>query len=143
MPFIEKSDLLPYIDQDQLDLVSQANDSYIDEAINNAIAQVSSSLRTRYDVDDTFSKTGSERDREVLENTIDIALFKLYKSSSTNMIPQHRQFLYESALKWLRDVVKGAIAINIKVAQDEDGNETAPNVIWGSNTKVDYNGANY
>lgn len=132
MPFIAKADLAPYITQDDLDTVSQGDDTYIDDAIKVAEAEAKNYLRVRYDVDTIFAETGNDRDPVVKEKVIDIAIFKLHKALPTNQVPEKRVFLYESALDWLEKAAKGGVLdLDLSVETDEDGDEVRPNIRFG------------
>ena len=141
MAFITKSDLEPFITQDDLSVLSEGVAHNITASIAEAESTVKDYLRNRYDVNAIFDQTGDSRNVSILGKTIDICLFLLHRKMPSNMIPERRVFLYETAMHWLEDVSKGEkITLDAPTNIDADGNEVGFRITYGGNPKIEQHG---
>lgn len=137
MSYLLKADLLPFIEQDDLDWISQETDSNITAAITEAESRVFSYLRVRYDVDAITAETGSDRDELILGKLIDISIFILYKAKPSNQIPERRLFFYQEAEQWLNDLAKGGkFDLDLPLKTDTDGKVANKRFRGGSDTQI-------
>lgn len=140
MTLISKADLLPFIEQDDLDTISQDSDSNIDSAIKQAEEQAKEYIRHRYDIDAEFVKEGDQRNLNLVSKIIDIALFYLHKAVPSNSIPERRLFFYQEAMEWLKEVQKGKVTPDLETLKDETNTTIPTSFLYGSNTKIGTHG---
>lgn len=140
MAYLVKEDLLPYIEQDTLDTVSQGSDDNINTACREAEAFAKAFLIHHYDVAAEYAKTGSARDTLLVSKLVDIALFQLHKALPSNQVPERRLFYYQEAEKWLDMAKEGEITLDLATYTTEDGDAKASRFLYGSNTKIKEHG---
>lgn len=97
-------------------------DKKLMKAENAALSQMQTYLSGRYDMDKMFAvwdETGEDaRDPFIVMTCIDLALYHLYSSKSTNQIPEHRSNRYEDALSWLRSAKRGEVCDSLPVKEE-------------------------
>ncbi len=64
---------------------------------------------------------GDNRDRSLVKNMVDIALYTLHSNIAPQNIPALRQKRYEKALEWCMAVAKGDITPNLPLLQPAQG----------------------
>jgi len=64
---------------------------------------------------------GDNRDRSLVKNMVDIALYTLHSNIAPQNIPALRQRRYEKALEWCMSVAKGEITPNLPLLQPTQG----------------------
>lgn len=91
-----------------------------------------------------------DRNKKLVQITIDVFLYHLHTRLNPRNIPQHRKIRYDgdgdlqnamSAIKWLMLAQKGQISPNLTVLTDDDGQtpDTAQSIIYGKSPN-DFNG---
>lgn len=73
-------------------------------AIKEAIEEVSSYLRARYDIDPELQKTGSSRNTLVLKMVRDIAVYNCFLGSNPVNMPEIRILNYNNTIKFLINI---------------------------------------
>lgn len=142
MAFITKTDLLDYIEADQLTVISQADDDAIARVIATAEEEAKGYMRHRYKVSTIFAASGSSRDNKLIQVVADIALYHLFCSAVPRNVPDVRKERYDGndpqqrggAIGWLKMVQKGTIQMDLEVNTDSDGDETGHRVQYGNRT---------
>ena len=76
---------------------------------------------------------GDNRDRSLVKNMVDIALYTLHSNIAPQNIPALRQKRYEKALEWCMTVAKGDITPNLPLLQPSQGNR----IRIGGNIKLE------
>ena len=137
MAFIERSDLEIYIEARELDQITEDNPTVIDEAIKDAIEYVAEMLRHRFDTDDEFSKVSPNRHRQLLKQTIAVAIFYINERIPTDVLPESREMAYDRAVEWLKEVQTGRRQTTLTELNAEG--KTGYNIVYGSQTKNDTN----
>lgn len=98
--FLTGEDLKTSIYGEILDIVGR-NKTIIETACTEAVAEVESYLSARYDTAVVFSKTGKNRNVEVLKLCKIIALYNIHSSGNPDKIPDIRVKQYDDAIKFL------------------------------------------
>ena len=135
--FIEETDYQVVIGETAFKVVAQASPEIRANAGMEAIEEISSYLRPKFDCSRIFSARGAERNRQLLMYACDIALYHMSSSLPNQMGMAIRKERYEQALDWLRRVQEGTVLPDLPVAVDEGGNAAAPSIRYGSEPCVD------
>lgn len=120
--FINQEDFKVVATEAALKAISQADQDNIDNAIAEAIEEVSGYLRPKYDCQRIFAAEGTERNRQIVMYTADIALYNMVASLPQRMGSEVRAERYNRAIEWLEGVQAGKIVPDLPLATDEDGN---------------------
>ncbi|GAA4354102.1 hypothetical protein GCM10023185_15430 [Hymenobacter saemangeumensis] len=99
----------------------------IELAERNAMAEVASYLRGRYDMEAAFSLSGMLRNAQLVMIVVDVALWHLLPRVTFRMVSEVRETRYNAALKWL------------KLAQDGKSNPDLPRYAPSSGTSTQRN----
>lgn len=136
MAFITDEDYRVVIGDQALKVVSQVSDENRRMAEAEAIEEVASYLRPKYDTGAVFGAEGEGRNRLIVMYTCDIALYHMAASSPQKMGMEIRKERYERAIKWLEGVQSGKIVPELPVSTDEEGNPTGFGLVYGSQRKL-------
>lgn len=134
--FINDEDYSVVIGEQALKTVSQVSDDNRANAEEEAIEEISSYLRPKYDTDAIFNAEGNERNRLIVMYTCDIALYHMAASLPQKMGTEIRKERYERAIKWLEGVQAGKIVPELPVATDDDGNPVGFPMVYGCQKKL-------
>jgi hypothetical protein len=104
MAFLTKADLASHIYADIIDEIIRGNDALADKAINAAVSEAKSYLR-KYDLTVIFDP--SFEDENLKDKVKDLACWKLVKLANPNIDMNLFKTLYDDAISWLRDIMKG------------------------------------
>lgn len=127
--FLDKEELKSVIYAYQIDQITESDDDIIFMAISAAEDEVKSYLRPnnkrewldgrlRYDVDQVFSKIGTDRNALLLEYTKNIAVWYVCRLCNVDMIYEQLKDRYDRAIDWLKKVNKGDITLDLPTIQD-------------------------
>lgn len=133
MAFITKTDLLRYIDESTIDQLTDATDSYVDEAIKDAEERITERIGQRVDTATEYAKTGTDRHRSLLKHCINLSIYFLFERLYTDVLPEGRTQGMETAEAWLTDISEANILVNLATIDDE--NQKGWPIRWGSDTK--------
>jgi phage gp36-like protein len=100
-----------------------------------AETELTSYLRSRYNVAAAMAMTGQARNAHIVMILIDIALYHTHSRISPRNIPELRALRYEQAIDWLKAVNKGDIIADLPVLQSPAGDQIIPTK-FGSNPKL-------
>ncbi len=84
--------------------VLSRNDTNIEVAISEAMAEVRAYLTARYDMDAEYALTGNARNTMVVKLVRDVALWNIYSGSNPVNMSETREANYHTTVKLLRDV---------------------------------------
>lgn len=107
MAFIEESDYLPYIKDQNLQRLTQTDESILIAAEEVAIAIVRDALSGLYDADAIFATTGDARPKQVVLWVLRIVLYQLYERLPAGLTPERVRDNYMEVMAWLRDIEDG------------------------------------
>ena len=137
--FINDEDYSVVIGEQALKVISQVSDDNRANAEDEAIEEISSYLRPKYDTSALFSAEGNERNRLIVMYACDIALYHMSASLPQKMGSEIRKERYERAIKWLEGVQAGKIVPDLPVATDEEGNPVGFPMVYGCQKKLRHN----
>jgi phage gp36-like protein len=106
-------------------------------AMLQAEEELTSYLRTRYDVAAAMAAVGAARNRHLVMLGVDIALYHIHSRVAGRLIPELRTLRYEQAIEWLTAVSKGTIVPDLPVLQTSAGVDM-PQSRFGSNKKLNH-----
>jgi phage gp36-like protein len=104
MAYLTKDDLTSHIYADIITEITRGNDALVDKAINAAVSEVKAYLK-RYDLDKLFSD--QVNDENLKDKVKDVACWKIIKLSNPNIDMQLFKSLYDDAISFFRDIMKG------------------------------------
>jgi phage gp36-like protein len=107
MAFLNKTDFKAVCDPTTLDVINQTDDENLARAIGYATEEVSSYLRSRYNVTAAFNKEGSERNAQLVMIVCDVALYHLVAWLPKRIGFEIREIRYNNAIDWLKHVQAG------------------------------------
>ena len=131
MAYINAVDYDLQIQDTNLQQIINNNEAIRDSANVLAEAEMRSYLIQKYDVDAELSKTLTDRDPQILQTTIDIALFHLHSRIAPRNIPDLRVQRYENAIDWLKMCATGQLTPKLEVIDPKQGRR----IRYGGNTK--------
>lgn len=132
MVFLTDNDFKVVVGDSALKAISQASDDVKDNAVLEAIEEMSGYLRPQYDVDKIFSATGTQRHRQIVMYCCDISLYHMISAMPQRMGSEVREQRYKRAIEWLEDVQAGKIVPALPAATDDEGEETGSPIRYGT-----------
>ena len=139
MNFITDEDYKVVIGEQALRVISQISAENRDNAETEAVEEIASYLRPKYDTGAVFSSEGDSRNRLIVMYTCDIAIYHMTASAPQKMGMEIRKERYERAIKWLEGVQSGKIVPDLPLAPDEDGNTVGMPFVYGCQKKLRHN----
>lgn len=133
--FITKADYQYQIKTYKLDQITEATDSILDNAEDEAIGQVTEFLSGRYDMNTEFAKSGANRNKALLRWVKCLVMYYIYERIPDAMVPERVIKNYDDTMEMLNKISDGKM--NCTLAQltesDQDGNtESLTKTRWGS-----------
>ena len=139
MNFLTIDDFKTVCDPQTLTVINQDDTANLDRAECYAIEEVSSYLRTRYDVAATFSMSGQQRNGYLVMIVADVALYHLVAWLPKRIGFDIRETRYNQAIAWLKDVQAGRATPDLPTPTDPTtGQETSQPVRFGGWGKSEY-----
>lgn len=139
MTFLTIDDFKTVCDPQTLTVINQSDTANLDRAECYAIEEVSSYLRTRYDVAATFSMSGQQRNGYLVMIVADVALYHLVAWLPKRIGFEIRETRYKQAIEWLKDVQSGKATPDLPTPIDPTtGQETSQPVRYGGWSKSEY-----
>jgi hypothetical protein len=120
MAFIEQTDLERYILPEDLEQIIEDDATVVPGAIDDGIEYSKEKLRQRYDVEHEFAKTGNDRHRQLLKQTIAVVLFYICERIPTDVLPENREMAFMRADSWLNECASGKRMPDMKTIDDEN-----------------------
>ena len=137
--FINDEDYRVVIGEQAVKVISQISDDNRANAEEEAIEEISSYLRPKYDTEALFSAEGNERNKLIVMYTCDIALYHMAASLPQKMGTEIRKERYDRAIKWLEGVQAGKNVPDLPVSTDEEGNPVGFPMVYGCQKKLRHN----
>jgi hypothetical protein len=144
--FLTIEDYKAVVDDKTLNVINQSSAENLQRAEKYAIEEIKSYIRAAeawkigirpYDADAAFEATGENRNSQLVMYTCDVALYHLIAWLPQKMGFEIRETRYKRAIEWLVSVQSGIILLNIPSIND-DSNNDAINIRWGSQDKNNY-----
>lgn len=134
MPYLTATDLNSSLYPEIQTAIARGQTTTIEIHINEALAYVQSKLSVRYDMITELQKSGTARNNLLLKFIKDIAIYYIYDQAET--IPEKRVKLYDDAVEFINDVVRGkAVLAGVPIAIAEDSSNIGGTISFGSETK--------
>lgn len=135
MAFLTKSELKTKSPVTIIDLITNTDDTTVDEITTENIDTMKSYIFKYYDVDAIFNTQGNDRSKVVLKHLKSLVIADIYDIRK-NDIPPSTEKKYDEAMRWLEKVSKGDIQPDLPPrVEDTDGdgvNEPATFMKLGS-----------
>lgn len=104
--FIEKSDVLNVILEDELEEITRGDDTLVLQAITAAVGSMRVYLYDSYDTEAIFSATGANRYGLLVQYCADIAVYFLVSRLQAGQDIEDRRARYDRAIAWLKAAQK-------------------------------------
>lgn len=137
--FFNEEDYKVVIGENALKVISQVSTENRARAEDEAIEEIASYLRPKYDTNAIFGAEGNQRNSIIVMYTCDIALYHMAASLPQKMGTEIRKERYDRAIKWLEGVQSGKIVPDLPVSTDEEGNPVGFPMVYGCQKKLRHN----
>lgn len=114
--------------------ITEGDEQIVLQAIEEAIEEVRSYLRPRYDTDKIFNAEGSDRNALILGNTKVVTVWNIIKLSNAETIYEMWKDRYDRVINYLIKVADGGPAPGLPLLTNEKG-EVKIKSRFGSNPK--------
>lgn len=133
MNFLTKQELKTTSHMEFIEAITRRDDTIIDMIISENTSYIKSFLSARYEVDNEFNKTGSERDQVLLKILKALVIYDIYSSHNPQQMTEVIKDNRDQAEAWLKAVRKGDVNPDLEKPSDEDSPKNY--IQYGSNTK--------
>lgn len=137
--FITDEDYRVVIGETALKAIAGVSPENRRNAEREAIEEMASYLRPRYDLEAVFSATGEQRNPMVVMYAVDIALYHLSASMAQRLGSEVRKERYERAIKWLEGVAKGLLVPDLPTPNSTSTNGKPATFRYGTQKKLNHN----
>jgi hypothetical protein len=132
MNFLTDNDFTEYQVRNEVLAVLKISNSTLDTAELAAQEQMSTYLRSRFDVAAVFAASGLARNPLLIMYMIDMVLYHLHSNTPARVMPKIRQDRFEAAITWLTSVNSGDLIPDLPALPSDDPN---PIMRLGGNVK--------
>jgi phage gp36-like protein len=127
--YLAISDIQKGIRPEVLQIITRFPEN-LEQAINEAVAEVTSYLTARYNTDLEFVKTPEDnRVTMVVKLVRDITIYNCHNIAAPAAFPENRKNVYENTIKFLRDVQAEKASIPGLERKTTDNGEISSNYI--------------
>ena len=135
--YITDTDYSVVIGDQALKIISQVSPEIRSRAEAQAMEEMASYLRPKYDTVRLFACRGEERNNLIVMYVCDIALYHMAASLPGKMGLEIRKERYDHCIKWLQGVQAGRIVPQIQTSVDDvTGEEVGAPLRYGSQPKL-------
>ena len=120
--FLTDDDYNTLIEPGDLEVAQGSTPEGRERAERMAQEEISSALRSRYNVDAIFAATGDERNDEVIGWMLDIALYHMHAKLSRRMGMETRKERYDSVKSTLSQIARGRLMPDLPLRPNDAGN---------------------
>ena len=138
MNFLTTDDFKAVCDAATLDVIHQSDTVNLARAEGYAIEEVSSYLRSRYDITRAYAATGDARNKQLVMITCDVALYHLVAWLPKRIGFEIRETRYKRAIEWLESVQNGKASPCLPTLTDTEGNDIGNPIRYGGWDKAKY-----
>lgn len=131
--FISVTDYKPFVRDNHLQMIIDADSVALDNAELTAIQVVKDALYQWYDTGAIFGASGNNRAPQVVRWCVCLSLYYLYERIPDKLVPDRVVKNYDDTLTMLRDISDRKVSLDLPVRENED-NEPETKFRWGSNT---------
>lgn len=137
--FLTNEDYEVICDERSFDVIIRSETKIRNDAEAEAMEEVASYLRSRYDMEKAFAAEGSDRNPKLVGVTAKIALYYLIHSLPQYMALDAYKDLYDEAVAWLGKVQQGRLQPDLPTYDGENGEADASNPMrYGSQPANSY-----
>lgn len=137
MIWLTKEDFDSKIKPVILEEITEFNDSVLYENEKQAIAEIQSYLRSKYDINAIFSTIGDDRNDLIKMLVIDITIYHTLSKPNPRTVSEIRVNRYNEAKRMLEDASKGILDLGLPRVIKEDGKPQSK-LRWGSDKRRNY-----
>jgi phage gp36-like protein len=125
MAFLTQSELKTKKTVEIINLITNSDESTVNDIISEKIDMMKSYLFKYYNVDSIFSAAGTARSKVVLMHLKSLVIVDIYEIRDRSYT-EATKIKYEEAMRWLEKMAAGSIEANLPLKQiDTDGDGTA------------------
>lgn len=132
--FLTNEEMKTHLYAENVNVIQRNDDTILTAAIQGAMVEAKGYLKA-YDLEKVFGATGDGRNPLLLIWVKDIATWHFLVLCNAGHELKLRQDRYDRAIAWLRGVQKGDIDPDLPVKEDENGENGAGIIKFGSNPK--------
>lgn len=121
MKFLTLEDFKTVCDDNTLSVINQTDSANMDRAENYAIEEISSYLRSKYDVSSAFSASGDARSSWLVMLCCDVCLYHLIAWLPKRIGFEIRELRYNRAISFLKDVQNSKASPDLPPLQTDTG----------------------
>lgn len=118
MNFLTDDDFVQYQVRDAVLAVLKISETTLDASELAAQEQMSTYLRTRFDVVATFAAAGTARNPLLIMYMIDLIIYHLHSNTPSRVIPKNREDRFNAAITWLTGVNTGGLLPDLPLLPD-------------------------
>lgn len=125
MAFLNKVELKTKVPVEIIDLITNSDDTTVDEIIEDNIDVMKTYLFKKYDTDAIFSATGNARSKVIRKHLKSLVVADLYEIRQ-KPLSEASEKKYDEAMRWLESMLKSNMEADLPTKQiDTDGDGTA------------------
>lgn len=127
--YLDEIDFTTLADQEDIDIVTNADANKRERALKMAMDEVRSYMRIRYRINQEFEKIGDARNDYIMLIVIDLTIYHLFSMLAPRMGMETKKERYDAALRWLKDVRDGKSDPGIPSVDDplDEGTDPSEN----------------
>ena len=125
MSYLTKEELKTHMNVDNIDVITENDDTIVQAAIDGAISEAKGYL-SLFNISTIFAATGSNRNSLLLTFVKDISVWHLMVLSNYQADVKFRQDRYERAVAWLKSIQRGDVVPDLPRATDDSGAISTP-----------------
>lgn len=129
--FLAKTDLLLKILLEELNEITRADDTLVNQALLAAESELRGYLFDSFDVDPIFAATGTARHPMLVDACADIAVWLIAARVQAGIDLDDRQRRYERAIAWAKAMAKTEFFSDLPRREDT----IQKHIVYGSNPK--------
>jgi phage gp36-like protein len=138
MNFLIREDFENNINSSILEQIIGTDVSKLDTAEKNALAQISSKLSGRFDIQQESSMSGDARNSNLIRWAVAISVYAIYNTIPDQDIPERVRDNYTDSIKEIANIAAGKEGSDLLRITSSDG-KSKTKFRWGSSTKRTHN----
>lgn len=119
--YITKADYLHKIRLPRLEMMIEEDNSILDDAEETAVAVVKDALHAHYDNEAIFTKTGDDRDKQVVRWVMNLAVYYIYERIPDKLVPERVVKNYDDTILTLMEIADRKKSVDLPKITNADG----------------------
>ena len=140
--YIEKIDFISITDLSRLNKITGSDDAVWQACLPAAMEEAAGYLRSRYDIEIEYSRTGEARNAKLVQIICAIIIVHLHLKLSGQDVPQYVIELRDHYTKWLKEIQASKQEPNLPMRTDVNKNSGMP-IIVGEFTSINHSSTTY